>query len=97
MIQNNLNNFFNATIGLISSELMYDFKIKNKFTAISETIKKKFMIDKKFKQSLNATRLKMRQKTFDAMSFDNAKTKLYHDKRHKPLLLKKKQNLFQIS
>ena len=94
MIQNNLNNFFNAIIELISNELMYDFKIKNRFTTVSKNIEKKFMIDEEFKQSLNAIRLKMRQKTADAVFFDNVKTKLIHDKRHKSLLLKEKNKIY---
>lgn len=43
----------------------------------------------KLKKTLNKTRFRMRQKTINAMLFANVKTKLYHDKRHKFLLLKK--------
>lgn len=48
------------------------------------------MINAEFKQTLNRIQLKMRQKTANAVSFVNVKTKLYHDKRHNLLLMKKK-------
>ena len=93
MIQTNLNNSFNAIIELIFNELMYDFKIKNKLIAISKKIDEKFMTNETLKKILNATRLRMRQKAADAVTFENVKTKLIHDKRYKSLFMKKKTRL----
>lgn len=96
MIQFNVNNAFNAVTSLTSNKLIYELKIKNRFTTISKKIDDKLVINKKFKKSLNAIRLRMRQKIFDAVFFVNVKTKMLHDKRHKLLLLKK-QRLFKTS
>ena len=51
-IQFSMNNAFNASTELIPSELMYDFKIKNKLTTCFENIGGKFMTYSKFKKKL---------------------------------------------
>ena len=94
MIQTNFNNSFNAIIGLTLNELMYGFKIKDRLTAISKKIDEKFMTNEQLKKSLNATRLRMRQETADAVTFENAKTKLIHDKRYKSLFMKKEDKTY---
>lgn len=94
IIQTNMNNSSNASTKLTPNELMYEFKIKNRLTAISEKIDGKFMANKNFKEALNATRLRIRQKAIDAMIFVNAKAKLTHDKRYKPLLFKEKDKAY---
>ena len=94
MIQTNLNNSFNAIIELIFNELMYDFRMKNRLIAISKKIDEKFMTNEIFKNFLNATRLRMRQKTADAVTFENVKTKLIHDKRYKLLFMKKRNKTY---
>ena len=93
LIQTNMNNSSNVITGLTSSEIMYDFKIRNKLTAISEKINDEFMTNEKLKECLNETRFQFRQKAFDAIVFENAKTKIIHDKKYKPLLLKKKKHI----
>ena len=94
MIQTNLNNSFNAIINLTLNELMYDFRMKDRLIAISKKIDEKFMTNEIFKKFLNATRLRMRQKTIDAVIFKNVKTKLIHDKRYKSLFMKKKNKIY---
>lgn len=84
-----MNNSSNVIIGFTSNELMYEFKVKNRLTAISEKIEETSMTDKKFKEFLDAIRLQMRQKAADAMIFENVKAKLTHDKRYKLLFFKK--------
>lgn len=78
---------------LTLNELTYNFKVKNKLTAISKKINDKLMFDKKLKKVLN-TCFKLRQKTFNAVFFANVKTKLIHNRRHKLLLLKKENKVY---
>lgn len=89
-----MSNTLNAITGLIPNELTYDFKVRDKLTAISKKINDKFMLDKKLKEVLNATRFKMCQEAFDAVFFANVKAKLIHDKCHKPLLLKEGNKVY---
>ena len=56
LIQINMNNSSNAIIELIFSELMYDFKIKNRLTAVSKKINEQFMTNTKLKNFFDKTR-----------------------------------------
>ena len=89
-----MNNFFNAITGLIPNEIIYEFKMKDKLTTLLTTIGGKFMQNIKVKKNLNETRLQFKQEISNAVSFDNAKTKLMYDKRHKSFLLKKENKAY---
>ena len=89
-----MNNFSNATTGLIFNEIVYGFKMKNRLTTLSTTIDEKFMQDKQLKKNLNKIRLQFRQKVSNVVFFDNVKTKLMYDKRHKSLFLKKENKAY---
>lgn len=89
-----MNNSLNVPINLRLNKLIYEFKVKNKLTTISKKINDRFMKVSKLKKTLNKTRLRMRQKTVNAMLFVNVKAKLYHDKRYGLLLLKKENKIY---
>ena len=85
-----MNNAFNVFTEFISCELMYDFKIKNKLIVLSENISGKLMTNSKFEKFLKKTRLRYKQKAIDIVTFNNAKTKIMYDRKHKSFLMKKK-------
>ena len=90
-----MNNVFNATIDLTLNEIIYDFKIKNRLTAISKNLKQfTVMSDKELKKNFDDTRFQFRQKTLNVIFFDNVKVKLMYDKRHKSFLLKKRNKTY---
>lgn len=70
---------------------MYGFKVKDRLTIISKKLTEELkpMLNKKLKESLDKIRLQFRQKVSNAVFFENVKTKLMYNKRHKQLLLKK--------
>lgn len=96
LIQANINNSSNATTELISNEIIYEFKMKNRLIAVSNNLDDKIMdvSDKELKKILDETRLRFWQKASDVVSFDNVKAKLMYDKKHKPLLLKKSDKAY---
>ena len=95
VIQTNMNNAPNATTGLTPNEIIYGFKIRDKLTAISENFEQStVMPDKELKKALDDTRLQFRQEASNAIFFDNVKVKLMYDKRHKSLLLKKRDKAY---
>ena len=75
--QAQLNNSFNAITRLSANEFSYGFKIRETFSSLTEP--------KNF--DLPTQRLKYRQETANVSAFVNAKTKIYYDSRHMPLLL----------
>ena len=56
LIQTNMNNVFNATINLTSNQIIYDFKIRNKLTAVLKNFEQfTFILNKKFKKVFDDT------------------------------------------
>lgn len=90
-IESNMNNASNAITELISNEIVYGFKMKNRLTMISKNLSEILIFaSNNLKKNLDKTQLRFCQKTFDIVFFDNVKIKLIYDKKHKSLLLKKK-------
>ena len=52
------------------------------------------MTDPKFEKKLKKIRLRYKQKTADAVTFSNAKSKMMYDHKHKPLLMKKRNKAY---
>lgn len=91
-IQTNLNNVLNVIIDLIFNKLMYKFKIKNCLIVVFEKIDKKLMTKIQF-NFFQKTQLEIKQKIVDAMFFENFKSKILYDKKHKLFMLKLKKSI----
>ena len=65
--------------------------MKDRLIALSETIKKKFMIDNDLKKNLDETRLKMKQDATNAILSETPKQKLLIKKNKNHFYLKKKK------
>ena len=74
-----MNNAFNNTIDRFSNEVIYDFKIRDVLTALTQ---------KTIITNLNFERYRHKKKTFDVISFAMTKTKIFYNFRHTSLLLK---------
>jgi hypothetical protein len=95
LIQANLNNSSNVAIELFSNKFMYDFRIKNTLSILTEkSISENFTTSSLISEMLKDTRLRNRQETANVVFFVNVKVKIIHDKRHKSFFLDSKKKTF---
>ena len=70
LFQTNMNNASNAITNLTSNKIIYDFKIKNRLTAISKNLFEIIIFisqSDELKKILDQTRFRFCQKAFDAV------------------------------
>ena len=80
-LQAQLNNSFNAATEISPNEVKYDFKINEAVSLLQHETGQPIT-------NFFEKRLKYRAEAADATAFANAKTKIYYDARHQPLMLK---------
>ena len=76
-LQAQLNNSPNASTGLSPNETIYGFKVRESTSTLRPHLP----------PDVATTRLEFRQEAKDAISYANARMKVYYDARHVPLLL----------
>ena len=80
-----LNNALNAVIELSLNEMIYEFKTREIVFNLVENAFVSDFVDR---------RDEYRKKTVDVDDFVNAKTKIYHNARHQPLMFKSKNKAY---
>ena len=86
-IQTQLNNSLNVATDLSPNEIIYDFKVRDALSSITETNTVDTL-------NLPAQRMKYQREAADATDFVAAKAKVYYDARHTPILLRSDEKTY---